>query len=308
MTKHRSFTACAWLLLGVALLYSHRTCVRAQTSANFGYDFSAVQLITQLDDELQEISGLGYDEMGNDELLAVEDERGKVYRLNARSGRILWSVDFWKDGDYEGVEMVGGTVWVVKSTGTLYHITHLGEPHQAVEKFNTHLTSDNDVEGLAYDRAGNRLLLACKADVRDDGNSKEGRYIYAFDLSTNTLSDQPVIAIQQQAVREHLGTCPLTATYAKLRDFFVERDEYRLAPSAIAVHPTTGRIFLASSAGKVLMVLSPDGQIEHLERLDKDLLPQPEGLAFGTDGSLYISTEAKKGEPARLYRVPQTAR
>ena len=273
-----------------------------------GYDFTAPQLVGQLDGELDEISGLSTTADGNDELFAVQDELGKVYRLNARTGGLLWSIDFWKDGDYEGVEAVGPDIWVVKNTGTLYRIQHPGSPSQNVTKFNTALTSENDVEGLAYDTRNNRLLLACKRDASDDGNDKDGRYVYAFSLSTHALSAQPVMAITRAAVAEHLSVCPLTAGYNKLRDFFLDRPEYDLAPSAIAIHPLTGQVFITSSVGKVLMVLSAEGEIEHLERLDKEFFPQPEGLAFTPDGTLYVSTEAKKSAPARLYRLPYRAR
>ena len=266
------------------------------------YDYAAPRLIAALDKELDEISGLSL-AANQEELLAVQDETGKVYRLNARSGQLLWAVAFWKDGDYEGVEVVGEDIWVVKNTGTLYRITRPGAPDQHVEKYNGALTAENDVEGLTYDRKHNRLLLACKSDADDDGNDKDGRYIYAFDLATATLSERPVFAITREAVTNFLEQHPGVIKHEKLCDFFIQRDDYDLAPSAIAIHPTTGDLYLTSSVGKVLMVLTPGGQIKELHKLDKDYFPQPEGLAFAPNGDLFISTEAKKDRPARLYRL-----
>lgn len=291
---------CLFIALSAPLFVFAQSAARA-------YDYAAPQLVGELPGELDEISGLSLAPGHPNELLAVQDEEGKLFRLNARTGGLLWAITFWKDGDYEGVEAVGDDIWVVKNTGTLYHVTRPGRPNQHVEKYNTALTGDNDVEGLAYDPARNRLLLACKRDADDDGNDKDGRYIFAFDLATNTLSDKPVYAIEREAVRAFLASCQKTGDHEKLCDFFA-RDEYDLAPSAIAVHPLTGQLFLTSSVGKVLMVLNPDGRIDHLERLSKKLFPQPEGLAFADDGTLYISSEKKKDRAAKVYRLAYRSR
>jgi uncharacterized protein YjiK len=236
-------------------------------------------------------------------LLAIQDEEGNFFRINAKTGALLFSFTFWKDGDYEAIEAVGSDVWVVKSTGTLYQVSNVGKANQQVAKFNTALNGDNDVEGLAYDAGKNRLLLACKKDAKDDGNDKDGRYIYAFDLATKTLSKKPVYAIELEAVKNYLAVCEKTTRHEQLCDFFLTRDEYDLAPSAIAIHPVTGQLFITSSVGKVLMVLNPDGRIDHLQRLDKKLYAQPEGMTFDSDGTLYISTEKKKEANAKVYRL-----
>lgn len=277
-------------------------------SMDIGYQLDAPRLLKDLPAELDEISGLSLDLVNKGQLLAVQDENGKVFHINGKNGALLKATTFWKDGDYEGIESVGADIWVVKSTGTLYQIIAPGTPGQRVEKFNTHLTGDNDVEGLTYDPRKNRLLLACKKDAKDDGNDKDGRYIYAFDLTTKTLGSRPAFAIHLEAVQNFLATCTQTAQHAKLCSFFLMRDEYDLAPSAIAVHPITGQLFITSSVGKVLMVLSPSGQITHLFKLDKDLFPQPEGLAFSADGTLYVSTEKRKDQAARIYQLQYQAR
>jgi uncharacterized protein YjiK len=290
-----------------ALLLLSFTDIAAQSAAR-NYDYDRPQLVGNMPAELNEISGLSVAPGHRDELLAVQDEEGKLYRINARTGGLLWAVTFWKDGDYEAIEAVGEDIWVAKSTGTLYRVTRAGQPDQNVDKYNTELTGDNDVEGLTYDKSRNRLLLACKRDAADDGYDKDGRYIYAFDLATHKLSDKPVYAIEREAVKKYLATCEKTTEHEQLCDFFLDRDEYDLAPSAIAVHPMTGQLFITSSVGKVLMVLNADGQIDHLQRLDKKLYPQPEGLAFDDDGTLFICTEKKKEDHARVYRLPYLVR
>ena len=287
------------LLLFVCLSGS---CFSAKAQS---FDYAHPELMGTLPSELDEISGLTIAHDRQDELLAVQDEDGKVFRIN-KDGRVLWSIDFWKEGDYEGIEVVGPDIWVVKSTGTLYHITDIGLPNQHVDKYNTALTSDNDVEGLAYDEPANRLLLACKRDAKDDGNDKDGRYIFAFDLSTKKLHPKPVYSIQRKAINQFLGRMEANEDRDKLNAFFSEEEKYDLAPSALAIQPGTGNLYLTSSHGKVMMVISPAGDILELWRLPKRHLPQPEGLAFGPDGSLYVSTEAKGKSEARIFRLRPT--
>ena len=290
------------LLLFSAVLFSNFT-LSAQSAAR-SYDYAAPKLIGDLPKELDEISGLSIAPGHRNELLAVQDEEGKIFRLNAKTGGLLWAITFWKDGDYEAIEAVGEDIWIAKSTGTLYHVTKAGAPDQHVEKYNTALNGENDVEGLAYDKDKQRLLLACKRDAKDDGNDKNGRYIYAFDLASKTLSEKPVFAIELEAVKNYLAACEKTTEHERLCEFFISRDEYDLAPSALAVHPLTGQLFLTSSVGKVLMVLNPDGTIDYMQRLNKKLFAQPEGLAFADDGTLFISSEKKKEAHAKVYRLP----
>jgi secreted PhoX family phosphatase len=51
--------------------------------------------------------------------------------------------------------------------------------------------------------------------------------------------------------------------------------------------------------GKTLFVLSKEGKLKHIEKLEKEILPQPEGITFDADGTLYIASEGRDGA-ARL--------
>ena len=63
------------------------------------------------------------------------------------------------------------------------------------------------------------------------------------------------------------------------------------APSGIAVHPISGEIFVISSQGKKLLILSPEGEKNTLIELDPETFVQPEGICFTPNGDLYISSE-----------------
>lgn len=288
-----------WTKLFVWLFIFLPVLLVGQVPASVGYDFSQPTLLAELPAELEEISGLSLSPRIR-ELLAVQDEDGLFFRIDINTGQVIGKTKFWKDGDYEGIEAVGEDIWIVKSTGTLYRIRYPGTIEQEVTKFNGFLDEENDVEGLTYDPANNRLLLSCKSHF---GGFTEKRSVFAFDLATNRLRARPVINLGRDQMQAYLASCPRGQEHQKICDFIIEREDFDLGPSAIAIHPITGQYFLTSSAGKLIIVLDARGEIEYIGKLDKTFFPQPEGLTFAPNGTLYVSTEAKKDQPARIYRL-----
>ena len=267
---------------------------------HFAYDLKEPDQTFKMPKILEEISGLGISENG-EALVAIQDEDGKLFFINRYSGEVFAEIDFWKDGDYEGVEMVGSTAYVVKSSGTVYEVKDPGTPRQEVEKYNFFLDEDNDVEGLAYDKANNRLLLACKAKAGHEKKFKHKKGIYAFSLETKTLSEEPAYFVSLDSINNYLEKSPNIRKLEKIVEFFDPDEDFDFSPSAIAIHPVTGNIFVASSVGKLLLVLNPGGQIMHIEKLSKKVHRQPEGLCFDPDGTLYVSNEGK-GDDGLIYR------
>ena len=267
---------------------------------HFCYSLKEPDQTFKMPKELEEISGLGISEDG-ETLVAIQDEDGILFFINRYTGEVSAEIEFWKDGDYEGVEMVGSTAYVVKSSGTIYEIQHPGMPKQEVEKYNFFLDDGNDVEGLGYDKAQNRLLLACKAKAGHEKRFKHKKGIYAFNLESKTLSETPVYFISLDSINNYLDKDPAIHKLEKVVEFFDSEEDFDFSPSAIAVHPITGNIYVTSSVGKMLLVLSPQGQVIHIEKLSKKVHPQPEGLSFDPIGTLYISNEGK-GDDGLIYR------
>ncbi|MDX1667015.1 MAG: SdiA-regulated domain-containing protein [Saprospiraceae bacterium] len=264
---------------------------------NFRYDVDRPDREIELPDELEEISGLSMSPMG-EHILGVQDEEGIVFYIDPENGKIRREIEFWKDGDYEGIEAVGEAVFVVKSSGTLYQIRRIGQPDQRVDKFNYFLDSDYDVEGLGWDSLENRLLIACKAKAGEGEEYRMKKAIYSFNLETLVIEEQPAFLISLQDVHDYLSTSPAIRRLEKLWEFFQPNEsEFTFAPSALAVHPFTGEIYIASNAGKLILILGRDGKIRHIEKLDKDIHPQPEGLCFDRKGNLYIANEGKGTDP-----------
>lgn len=245
------------------------------------YDLKNPSLtINLVSEELKEISGLSQaDSPGV--YLAIADERGEVFFIDGNGGGAVFRRVLFRDkGDFESVEMVGKTIWAAKSGGDLFEITDWKKSPPNVEQYKTPLTKTDDVEGLAYDPWRKALLLACKSNP----DSLYPRAIYVFNLKTKKLDNAPAYSIHPEDVNRLV---PYGET--EKHDFF--------SPSGLAVHPFTGDLYVISTALKRLVVLDyKTGKVKFAQRLDKKILPQPEGISFDPAGNLLLSSEGKQGE------------
>lgn len=271
----------------------------ASNGFSFPYDIEHPDEKFKMPGRLDEISGLGMSDDGAS-LLAVNDEEGKLFYLNKNTGEVKREFKFGKSGDYEGVEMVDGHAYVVKSNGTLYNVKHPGKKKQKTKVYDTPLGHGNNVEGLAYDKTAHRLLIACKGKAGKGGYLKGKRAIYSFDLVEKKMAREPLFLIDREDIKQWRHR---EKTMAQRVIGFIEPSlaDDAFGPSGIAVHPLTKNIYVLASVGKGLVVLSPTGEMLHFEPLNPELHRQPEGICFDADGTLFISNEANGGR-AIVYR------
>lgn len=252
------------------------------SSDSLPYQLSSPSLtINLVSEDLQEISGLSpTDEPGV--FLAIADERGEIFFIDGNGGGAIYTrVLFREKGDFEGVEKVDKKLYALKSDGDVFEITKWKNGNPYVQVFDTPLRKSDDVEGLGYDPARKSLLLACKGDPESDTL----RGIFAFSLEKNEMSPQPVYTIDPTEVNRLV---PYGSD---------DKDGRFFSPSGLAVHPKTQDVYVISTALKRLVVLNHEtGKISCAVRLDKKMVPQPEGIAFDAEGNLYLSSEGKKGE------------
>jgi uncharacterized protein YjiK len=256
----------------------------------FPYRLDAPDTVLSLaQEELREISGLSATPKKG-MLCAVSDERGEIFFIDAATGAVLQRALFREKGDFEGVEMVQNRLYAVRSNGQLYEIEGWRRRKPRVKCYETPLTKRDDVEGLAYDPNRRALLLACKG-IPDSAHE---RCIYAFDLLGKSLIETPVYRIDPHQINEQVP-------YAE------GEKQHFFSPSGIAIHPSMREIFILSTSLKRLVVLDySTGSLRYVTRLERDVMPQPEGIAFDAEGRLFIASEGKKGKGLLLCFSPRS--
>jgi uncharacterized protein YjiK len=241
---------------------------------------------------LSEISGLTMDEKGR--LLTIEDETGKVFIYDMKMRDIDYGITFAKSGDYEGVEIIGNQVYVLKSDGDLYNFKLTTKKKVKAEKIETPLGKSNDTEGLGYYPAKNQLLIACKEDGGIKGEKVKGKTVYAYDLDTDDFKKQPKLTITKKDLKKF---------YEENKDFQYDENRIKFEPSAIAWHPIHEKFYVLASVGKLLVVLNTNGDIEATYPISPNQLSQPEGICFAPNGDMYISSEGE-GDRGYILKFP----
>ncbi|MFT5386334.1 MAG: hypothetical protein ACI8VT_003155 [Saprospiraceae bacterium] len=257
----------------------------------FKYDLDNPGFTYTLPQELLEISALTYDDQRKT-LLAVNDERANIYLLDAKDCSVKEEYDFGKKGDYEGIEIVGDIVYVVKSNGNIFSFNL--DSKTTGEEYKTPLSETNDIEGLGYDKKNNELILACKAapNLEKQPKLKKTKAFYAFNLDKKKLSETPKFVIEDKSLEAFFDKEAPSDESKKAKKKLRERLK-SFSPSAIARHPQEGYYYILSSVGKLLIVCSKKGKVKSIRFLDDDLFSQPEGICFAPDGTLFISNEGR---------------
>lgn len=232
--------------------------------------------------ELVEISGIT--NFGKDQLACIQDEDGIIFIYDLKREAAVAKEKFGKRGDYEGVECVDDTCYVLRSNGNIYYFRLTKNGIGETYKFKTELSSDNNAEGLGYDLSSNRLLIACK----DKPGTKKvqitnSRTVYAVQLPEKIFVQRPVFVIDAGSYNEWLEKKSLD-----------KKKHKPFRPSAVAVHPATGDVFVIGSVGKILLILDPEGNIKNLIPLNPAIFLQPEGMCFSPAGDLFIASEGRE--------------
>lgn len=223
---------------------------------------------------LREISGIDY--LGPDKLLAINDEAGKLFFLNPANG-IYTSHEFGKKDDYEDVVRAGDYYYVMNSKGHLFEVRSLDNKLMAT--YTHDFGKFMEFESLCYDRANQQLLLICK----ECGKHQNSINAYRFNLTTKQFVPGIGFSISWSHIR------------GLMKDNSIE-----CKPSAAAINPMNGKIYIIASLGKVLLQADASGALEAAYGLNPDHFPQPEGITFSPTGDLYIANEGMQGKATLL--------
>jgi uncharacterized protein YjiK len=292
----------SWITFLLLLIGCGQTGKSVQEKAMaqpFKYDLNNPDEKFFMPADLEEISGLSYYQPN--QLACVQDEEGKLFIYDTQQKRVVRKVRFAKKGDYEGVEVVKDQIYVVRSDGTIFRTSLTDSLATDVsantEEIPTSLSEKNDVEGLGYDPAKNRLLLVCKESPALNGQKGKSKAVFGYDLSQNQFIEKPVFEIDLKLLEQRLQANPKQNPKQG-------KGKFEFKPSGLAFHPIDRQFYLIASQGKLLVVLNPDGSVVNTIPLDPRIYRQPEGICFFPDGTLFISSEGN-GADGYILRFNQ---
>jgi hypothetical protein len=259
-----------------------------------GYNLSSPDKTFILPYELSEVSGVTF--LDSVTVAMIQDEFGIIFIFDLSEKRIKSQVFFAGKGDYEDITLVNNTIYVLRSDGFIFEINNFKSKDFKVSIFKTGVPSA-DNEGLCFDRINNRLLIGCKGDIKKD-NFKNKRAIFSFDLKSKKLSQDPVYVFDTELLNKSVNSKKGGSKDEKGKK--EKEKEIEIRTSAIGIHPKTGKLFLLSASDYILCTINKAGNIENIQRLDKDMFLQAEGIAFLPNGDMLITNEARNKKPTLL--------
>lgn len=287
-TTIKAFSITLLLTAGLTACEAYSSEKAHAATKEIGTDVLAkVEAKWQLPAELREVSGIAFLE---DNLLAcVQDEEGAIYLYDLQQQAIKEKIPFAGPGDYEGIVTDGSTAYILRSDGAIFEVEDFRNGKLVVKEYASALAATQNTEGLALDKANNRLLIACKGYDEQLGDVKG---IYAFALDSKTMQNTPVIKVP-------LAQQQLQGVKTKNSKYDV------LQPSSLEVHPHTGELYMLDAVNNRLYTLNEQGELLKTVELDKKLFRQAEGLTFGSNGEMYIASEGGKKGRGVIMKYPK---
>ncbi|HEY2722188.1 MAG TPA: SdiA-regulated domain-containing protein [Chitinophagaceae bacterium] len=252
-----------------------------------GYDF-AKPFIFKLPTLLDEISGVIYYPKDS-AVFAIQDEKGWLFKIHLKKPLQIERWKFSKGGDYEDIARVDSAFFVLKSRGVIEKFQFSSPDSVAIQSFKIPADEKNEFETLFYDPTVHQLVAVCK-NCEDD--KKKEVSTWSFNPVTDSFSAS--FAIKTAEIRDQLN-----------------EEDLKFKPSAAAVNPLTGELYIIASVNKALVILNKDHSVKNCYKIDPGLFKQPEGITFTPGGDLIISNEAGgKGQNADIlffkYNKPKS--
>ena len=232
----------------------------------------------ELPEILTEISAVAY--LDSERVAAVQDEDGSIFIYNLSASELEDEIRFFDAGDYEGLAIHQEDAYVLRSDGKIFAVRGFQNESPKVEEYETELSQieDIDLEGLSMNASEDGLLIASKNNSEE---SEDYKIIQELQFQGQEMT---------QVNRWHLDMND--PAFAEID----EKKENKFSPSAIRINPETGDWYLLDGKNPKLLITDHQATPKLLIDLSKSDFPQPEGLMFAPDGSLYISSEGGKGK------------
>lgn len=257
-------------------------CRQGSFSAPEGYDLDKPAKM-ELGKTLNEVSGIFFEEKTGT-LLSISDSRRHVIEIDPKNLKLK---DYTNDvvppdSDLEDIVKVENTLYLLSSKGLIVEVNRGRTDSTATANYQINLPEPNDFETLYYDPGSKGLVMMCKTCTVDKGKRQQSAF--RFDLESKTFDSTAFFTVSEESVKNLL-----------------KDDDAKFYPSAAAVHPISKKLYILSSAGNLLVVADTRGQVIESYKLNPDLYPQSEGIAFAPNGGMFISNEGKLGKPTLYY-------
>lgn len=237
----------------------------------------------ELPEVLNEISGIAW--AGDNLIACVQDENGKIFLYDLAKKKITQEIQFADAGDYEGIAIVGEDAYVMRSDGLLFYVSNYRNGDRKVTLHQTQFSADNNMESLCFDEKSKSLLTIPK-DIDED---KLFKSIYQLSLEKEKPTAEAIAKISMDSER--------------LKEFKGKKINKTFNPSEVGVDAKTGGFFVLEGKDPKLLSVDTKGEVNRVYKFDKSVFAQPEGLAFSTDGRMFISNEAGKKGNANILEV-----
>ena len=142
------------------------------------------------------------------------------------------------------------------------------------------------MEALAVYSKNNSLLLTPK---NRDLQATDSKGLYEFSLKTKEVATKPLFKID---LKDKAFT---SNRKSDLQTVF--------RPSDMAAHPVFGELYILDGVVPQLLIMDVSGTLKDVYSFNEEFFPQPEGIAFSPDGSLFISNEGEKDVPATITQL-----
>jgi len=254
------------------------------------YDLQAeVTARWKLPKRLQEISGLA---MTHDQRLLVhDDEKGKIFELDYRTGSIVKDFKLADQGgsvadDFEGIAVgASGWLYLVTSAGRLYEFSE-GDDEEKVpfKVYTTGVGRDCEIESLAYDANERALLMMCKNPLSPQQKGLLTIYRWSVDRKELVAGGHTTIPIGEFS-RHIKGN--------------------KFQPSGLELDPASGHYLVVAARQRAVAEITPSGRVLAVIKLANKWHRQAEGITLGADGTLIVADEGGK-KRANLTLYPRT--
>ncbi|MBV8254133.1 MAG: hypothetical protein JO154_16140 [Chitinophaga sp.] len=235
-----------------------------------GYDLSS-PVRYRVRESMQEISGIA---LFPDEhrIMAINDEEGKIYEIDVNATKPYPNWKFAKNGDYEDICHSDSGWFVLKSSGSLYHVPSLDTDSVKATHYKFEKEGKTEFETAYFDKNRHSIIIICK-NCEDD--KKAGvTSAYRFSLDSMAFDYTPVFKFSATEIAALAGN-----------------DMRFFKPSAAAIHPLEKRLYIVASVNQLLVITDLDGHVQEAHNLKHRLFRQPEGISFAANGDMYISNE-----------------